>query len=159
VRPWPAGEDCAAADFAAVDAEGAPLVGALRKRLDLGVLAATLEAALRLEPLFGALLAQAPPPVRLGAPALTLAGVEIPAAVDLALKHLGFPRGRSRSRAGRVSSPPRGSGRRDAGAVAPRRSFLPPAAAARARDAFKRHPAPRRRRYAASRNPAFDGRG
>ena len=90
VRAWPAGDECEAVDFVAVDAEGAPLVGAARRRLDLGALAGVLEAALRLEPLFGALLADAPPPVRLGAPSLALAGAETSAAVDLVLRHLGL---------------------------------------------------------------------
>jgi hypothetical protein len=87
-RAWPAGDDCEAADFLGVDTDGTPLVGAVRRRLDLGALASVLEAALRLEPAFGALLSDAPPPLRLGAPALALAGAEISGAVDLVLRHL-----------------------------------------------------------------------
>ena len=174
VRAWPAGEDCAAADFAAVDAEGTPLVGALRRRLDLGVLAGALEAALRLEPLFGALLAQAPPPVRLGAPALTLAGVEIPAAVDLALKHLGLAsRTFSLRESGTsVELSPRGSAAAATttatpmpAPVAPRRSFLPPGvapAAPRETPPFAAAPAPSEAplfREPPREVPGFDGRG
>jgi hypothetical protein len=88
VRAWPAGDDCEAADFAGVDPDGTPLVGAVRRRLDLGALAAVVEAALRLETIFPALLAQVAPPVRLGTPSLALAGVEISGAVDVALRHL-----------------------------------------------------------------------
>ncbi|HVH05605.1 MAG TPA: hypothetical protein VNE71_06365, partial [Myxococcota bacterium] len=88
VRAWPAGDECEAADFAGVDPAGTPLIGAARRRVDLGVLAAVVEAALRLETIFPALLAQAAPPVRLGAPTLALAGAEFTAAVDIALRHL-----------------------------------------------------------------------
>ena len=160
VRAWPAGEDCDAADFAAVDAEGTPLVGALRRRLDLGVLAGVLEAALRLEPLFGALLAQAPPPVRLGAPALALAGVEIPAAVDLALRHLGLAsRTFSLRESGTsVELSPRGSAAAATttatpmpAPVAPRRSFLPPGVAPAApRERLPSPPRPLRARRRSS---------
>jgi hypothetical protein len=88
VRAWPAGNECEAADFAGIDAEGTPIVGAARRRLDLGVLAAVLEAGLRLETIFAAFVAQAAPPVKLGAHGLALAGAEISGAVDVALRHL-----------------------------------------------------------------------
>jgi hypothetical protein len=90
VRAWPGGDDCEAADFVAVGADGVPLVGAARRRLDLEALASVLEAALRLEPVLPLLLADVPPPVRLGAPALALAGAETTGAVDLVLGHLGL---------------------------------------------------------------------
>ena len=88
-RAWPVGgEDCEAVDFVGVDPAGAPVVGALRRRLDLGALAAVLEAALRLEPAFAGLLAGAAPPLRLGAPSLALAAGETSGAVDAVLRHL-----------------------------------------------------------------------
>jgi len=89
VCPWPlAGEDCEALDFAAVDPSGTPLVGALRRRLDLGALAAILEAALRAEPALAAILSDVGPPLRLGAPGLALAAGETSPAVDAVLAHL-----------------------------------------------------------------------
>jgi len=127
---WPAGEECEAVDFAAADAEGAPLVGAARRRFDLGALASVLEAALRLEPIFGALLAGAPPPVKLGTPGLALAGAELTAAVELALQHLGLVSKTYllREGSGGVELSLRGAAAPALPQPAPvaRRSFLPP---------------------------------
>ena len=124
-RAWPVGgEDCEAVDFLGVDPAGAPVVGALRRRLDLAALAGVLEAALRLEPALGALLAAAVPPLRLGAPSLALAAGETSGAVDGILRHLSVTvrTFAARESGGRVDLTPR-----TLGAAAPATAWAAPA--------------------------------
>ena len=129
VRAWPVGgEDCEAVDFLGVDAAGAPVVGALRRRLDLSGLAGVLEAALRLEPALAALLGGAAPPLRLGAPSLALAAVETTPGVDAVLRHLSLAARcfGARESAGRVELSPR-----TLAAAAPRAAWTAPVPEAR----------------------------
>ncbi|MEN8183779.1 MAG: hypothetical protein ABFS46_14725 [Myxococcota bacterium] len=78
VLPWPlGGSDSDELDFVALDADGTPVVGAVRRRLSLTALLAILRAGEAIEPFLPGLLAGAPAPVRMAPPRLWLAAAEV----------------------------------------------------------------------------------
>jgi len=84
---WPLpGSDPEVLDFAGLDADGRPVAGAIRRRLGLEGLGEILDAALALRAALPALLASAPPPVRLDTPRLIVAAESFD---DAALRALG----------------------------------------------------------------------
>jgi len=71
---WPiGGSDNESVDLVGVDDDGRPVVGSISRKLTLSVLGAVLDAALALRPSLPSLLAEAGPPLRIGAPKLLLA--------------------------------------------------------------------------------------
>ncbi len=88
-EPWPmGGADLDCLDLAGVAADGTPVVGAIRERLDLAALGEILDGVLALDGVLPALLARAEPPVRILRPQLLLAARETAASVDDALSGL-----------------------------------------------------------------------
>jgi hypothetical protein len=86
---WPSGsQEPDPVDFLAVDADGRPVVGAIRRELDLEQLGSILDALGVLQPRLPALLAEAAAPVRWERPRLLLAAQRIEAAVERALRAL-----------------------------------------------------------------------
>jgi hypothetical protein len=86
---WPlGGQEPDPVDFLAVDANGQPVIGAIRRELDLEQLGSILDALGVLQPRLPALLAGASAPVRWERPRLVLAAQRIDAAVERALRAL-----------------------------------------------------------------------
>jgi hypothetical protein len=124
---WPlGGRELDVVDCVAVTADGAPVVAGFRRQMTLGALGEILGASFALEPFLPAVLADAKPPVRLGAPRLVLVaevwdasvrsllpclGLELvcldagpPGARSLALRPLGLPARAAEAPAARTPS-------------------------------------------------------
>jgi hypothetical protein len=81
VVTWPlGGSDPEVLDLVGLDAEGRPVLAAVRRRLSMPDLAAILDAAITLRPALPVLFSDAAAPLRLGAPRLALVSGEIDAA-------------------------------------------------------------------------------
>jgi hypothetical protein len=93
---WPVGgSEVDVVDLVGVHDDGRPVVGAVRSELTLAKLAGILDAALAVQPLLPSLLAEASPPLRLGAPRLLLAAQEwsepaLRVLASLSLEHVEF---------------------------------------------------------------------
>lgn len=86
LQAWPQpGLDLDDIDGVAVNAEGEPVVIAVREEFDWHALAAVLEAVAPLRALFPVLFAETPPPLRLGAPRLLLVAKRFGAGFEKAL--------------------------------------------------------------------------
>jgi hypothetical protein len=89
LRPWPQpGTDQDAVDGVGVNAEGTPVVVAVREAFDWAALAAVLESLAPLEALMPVLFADAAPPLRLGTPRLLLAAERFEDGLERALASL-----------------------------------------------------------------------
>jgi hypothetical protein len=89
LRPWPQpGMDLDPIDAVAVNAEGEPVVVAVREEIGWSALAAVLESLAPLAPLFPVLFAEVGPPLRLGTARLLLVGERIGAGLERALSGL-----------------------------------------------------------------------
>jgi len=92
---WPlGGSDLEVLDLVGLDADGRPVVAAVRQRLTIAELAAVLDAVISLRPALPMLFAGAAPPSRLVAPRLALvsgelddAALRVPAALTLDFAH------------------------------------------------------------------------
>jgi hypothetical protein len=93
---WPiGGADVDVIDLVGVHDDGRPVVGLVRNEMTLANVAEALDAALGVQSLLPALLADAPPPLRLGTPRLLLAarewsGPALRALASLELEHVAF---------------------------------------------------------------------
>ena len=91
VVTWPlGGSDSEVIDMVGIDAEGRPVLVAVRSRLDLAGLGEILDAILRLRPGLSLLFTDTPAPIRLDAPRLLLATAEVEDAVMRVLGALVF---------------------------------------------------------------------
>jgi hypothetical protein len=98
VRTWPlGGSDPEVLDLVGLDAEGRPVVAAVRRHLTIAGLATILDAVVSLRPALPVLFAGAAAPLRLAAPRLALvtgevddAALRVPAALTLDLAHYGL---------------------------------------------------------------------
>jgi hypothetical protein len=150
---WPlGGSDPEVIDLVGLDAEGRPVVAAVRPLLGLPELGAVLDATLALTPALPFLFAGADAPLQLGPPRLALAAEEVTEPARRVLDGLTLDRAcfELRSRRGAAaevvlvdaaSGAPRGLQRERAGAPAPARGGAVPAAAASPRG--EAPPAPR----------------
>jgi hypothetical protein len=91
VVTWPlGGSDTEVIDMVGIDAEGRPVIVAVRSKLDLIALGEILDAVLKLRPSLSLLFTDTPAPVRLDAPRLLLAAGEVEDAVLRVLGALVF---------------------------------------------------------------------